>query len=82
MHGHFQGELWGLCQHPTLNELFTVGEDNLVRRWSIVDRTVLNTTWLTEQARALSVASNGEYVVIGTVTGKIIVTDINLNIIE
>ena len=82
MNGHYQGELWGLCEHPTKEELYSVGEDSLLRKWSITERSLLATLKLTDQARALTVSGNGELVAVGTVTGKIILADGQLNHLE
>lgn len=41
LNGHYKGELWGMCMHPTKNEYVTVGEDQLLRHWSLDQRKMI-----------------------------------------
>ena len=38
MRGHNEGELKGLCVHPSKNIFFTSGADRLVISWDMVKR--------------------------------------------
>ena len=35
MHGHFEGELWGLAISPNSTIYYTVGEENLLAMWDV-----------------------------------------------
>ena len=35
MHGHYEGELWGLAISPNSTIYYTVGEENLLAMWDV-----------------------------------------------
>jgi WD40 repeat protein len=46
--GHWKRGLWGLAPHPVRNEFATVGDDKLVRLWSMDTRRQINSLPLGE----------------------------------
>ena len=38
MIGHYEGELNGLCVHPSKNIFFTAGSDKMVISWDMVKK--------------------------------------------
>lgn len=72
--GHFRGELWGLCVHPTDPDLFvTCGDDNTVRMWSISKKRLIRKALLDSTARCVSWSEDGRNIIVGlggSVDGK------------
>jgi len=38
MRGHYEGELKGLCVHPTKNIFYTSGADMMIISWDMIKR--------------------------------------------
>ena len=77
--GHFKGELWGLSVSPNNYEYVTVGEDKTVRIWDIKKRKMLKMISLEEKSRAVHYSYDGNYIVVATMNGTIILFDNRLN---
>ena len=56
VHGHYDGETWGLECHPDQSEFVTVGDDATIRRWDAVHRRLLCVEKLECKARAVTYA--------------------------
>ncbi|EGR30612.1 hypothetical protein IMG5_127930 [Ichthyophthirius multifiliis] len=75
MHGHFQGELWGLATHPRQQIFFTVGEDNILACWDLKKKCLINSTKLDYPARCIDYTQNQKYLAIGCLNGNILIAD-------
>ncbi len=69
MHGHYSGELWGLCVSPNGTKFATCGGDNTVRVWTL--NALLLTQSFEEDGRACDWSSNSNFIVFATVNGRI-----------
>lgn len=64
------GELWGLATHPTDADTFvTVGDDKMLRLWSIKARRMVKEASLQLPARAVCFSSNGQTILVGCGNG-------------
>ena len=64
------GELWGLATHPTDADTFvTVGDDRMLRLWSIKARRMVKEASLGLPARAVCFSSNGQTILVGCGNG-------------
>lgn len=70
MHGHYQEELWGLCVSPNGTRFVTCGGDKTVRIWTL--DALIYTSTIKEDGRACDWSSNSNFIVLGTINGKII----------
>ena len=50
--GHFDGELWALAAHPSMERYFTAGDDKVVRLWDCKTRKTLQCTLMDSWVRA------------------------------
>lgn len=53
--GHFIGEVWALCSHPTLNVFFTAADDCTVRCWNLQTHKLISYVKLPEKCRAIDI---------------------------
>ena len=64
------GELWGLATYPTnADKYVTVGDDGVLRLWSILDQKQTKEVSLGLPARAVCVSSDGKTILIGCGNG-------------
>ena len=63
--GHFGGELWGLSVHPTLPQFCTVGDDQMLRIWSLFDHKLLRANELEMMSRACAYSPDGSQIAVG-----------------
>eukprot|EP01022_Parablepharisma_sp_SALTPOND_P009431 TRINITY_DN1391_c0_g1_i1.p1 TRINITY_DN1391_c0_g1~~TRINITY_DN1391_c0_g1_i1.p1 ORF type:complete len:2151 (-),score=139.11 TRINITY_DN1391_c0_g1_i1:21-6473(-) len=69
MHGHYSGELWGLCVSPNGTKFATCGGDKTVRIWNL--NTLVQTQEFPEDGWACDWSSNSNFIALATVNGKI-----------
>ncbi|XP_066956728.1 echinoderm microtubule-associated protein-like 6 isoform X2 [Macrobrachium rosenbergii] len=69
--GHGKGEVWGLDTHPLKPEAVTVGDDNSLRRWDLVDRLPLGSANLRKTARCVHFHPTAAFLVVGFLDGSI-----------
>ena len=63
---HYNGELWGLCVHPTNPDLFvTTGDDKSIRIWSVSARRLLRKALLDCTARCVTWSHDGRHILVG-----------------
>lgn len=55
MSGHSEGELWGLCAHPTMDYFFTSGDDMTLRCWSLQYHKLVSYYTFSHKSRALDI---------------------------
>jgi microtubule-associated protein-like 6 len=66
MDSHYKGELWGLAPHPENADIFaTVGDDRILRIWSISRRRCLSAVALSRAARVIAWHPSGELLAVG-----------------
>jgi len=57
--GHFKDELWGMCCHPEVCQVATVGDEGTVRVWDALRRQMahmrVSTTWWQSTSFASSI---------------------------
>lgn len=70
VHGHSQGELWGLASCPTMELFATCGDDKSLRIWSN-DAMLSASTMFGEECRALDWSKNGEFIIVASCSGKL-----------
>ena len=63
--GHYGGELWGLSVHPTLPQFCTVGDDLMLRIWSLFDHKLLRANELEMMSRACCYSPDGSQIAVG-----------------
>ena len=66
LHGHYDGDLYGLAENAHTTKFATVGGDKTVRVWDAHTRTMLHSVELKEEARAIDWSSDGQKLVVGT----------------
>mgnify|MGYP003386685088 CR=1 FL=1 len=63
---HYNGELWGLCVHPTDPDLFvTAGDDKTIRVWSITNKRLIRKAVLDCTARSVAWSPEGKHLIVG-----------------
>lgn len=66
MDSHYKGELWGLCPHPVNADIYaTVGDDRILRIWSIGRRRCLAAVALSRPARVIAWHPSGDVLAVG-----------------
>lgn len=66
MDSHYKGELWGLAPHPENADLYaTVGDDRILRVWSVSRRRCLCAVPLTRAARVIAWHPAGDVLAVG-----------------
>lgn len=66
LEGHYDGEVHGLCVHPTNSDLFlTTGDDCTIRLWSVSEKRLLKKAVIDCTTRCASWSPNGEMIVMG-----------------
>ena len=72
MKSHYDKELWGLTVNPkNSNQIATGGGDRTLRIWDIKKNKQIFIKILDEDFRAIDWASNGKFIIIGTLNGSI-----------
>jgi len=80
MTGHFQGDLKGLCCHPSFQYFYTVGEDSLLNKWDLVTRKLVKSVKLEYQSKTLDISNDGHYMAIGCHNGNTLILEpVNLS---
>ena len=76
LQGHYDGEVWGCAMSPGSYRFATCGGDKTVRLWDIQSRKmVVGTEPFENDCRAIDWATNGKFLILGDVKGKIYVLD-------
>eukprot|EP00602_Paraphysomonas_sp_CaronLab_P006133 CAMPEP_0185021562 /NCGR_PEP_ID=MMETSP1103-20130426/4257_1 /TAXON_ID=36769 /ORGANISM="Paraphysomonas bandaiensis, Strain Caron Lab Isolate" /LENGTH=2261 /DNA_ID=CAMNT_0027553167 /DNA_START=29 /DNA_END=6811 /DNA_ORIENTATION=- len=65
MQGHSGPELWGLAVHPLKDEYCTVGDDSILRIWSVSQQHAINTIQLEMAARSCVYSPDGRKIAVG-----------------
>lgn len=65
MQGHCGSELWGLSVHPLKNLYCTVGDDALLRIWSVNNHNCVSSFQLEMAARSCAYSPDGKKIAIG-----------------
>jgi len=68
--GHYYGETWALSLHPKKPEFATVGDDGVVRVWSLDTRRCVRSVRLQTASRAVAYSPLGKHLVVGLGRGK------------
>jgi len=64
--GHYSGQLWGLCVHPSDPDLFaTTGDDRTIRIWSVSARRLLRKAVIDCSARTVNWSPDGRQLIVG-----------------
>ena len=63
--GHCRDQCYGLAAHPIRQECITVGDDRVLRVWSLEKRVVLSSLDLPDVARAVCYSPTGQIVAVG-----------------
>lgn len=71
-----------MCMHPTKNEYVTVGEDSLLRHWSLDQRKMLASLRIESAARAVTISPTQPLICVGTINGLIILADFSIKILD
>jgi len=69
--GHSQGELWGLCAHPTQPYFYTAGDDCTVRCWSLNTQSLVSYIKTPDKTRCLSATPDGRSLAVGFNSGHV-----------
>ena len=80
MKSHYDKELWGLTVNPrNSNQIATGGGDKTLRIWDISKNKQILCIMLSQDFRAIDWASNGKFIIIGTIDGAIYLVDLEKN---
>ena len=78
MAGHFKGELWGLCCHPSRPVFYTSGDDGSVRSFSLSSNEMESIRIIdAAKARSLAVSPKAVHLAVGLNTGNIKILNID-----
>ncbi len=69
LNAHFSKELWGLATHPNKDEFVSVGEDCLLAKWSISEKTLKKSKKLKYQANTCNISPKGKLLAVGCKNG-------------
>ncbi|XP_064408711.1 echinoderm microtubule-associated protein-like 2 [Latimeria chalumnae] len=72
--GHMD-ELWGLAEHPTLEQFLSCGQDKLVHLWDAATHQPLWSKFLEDAAQSAGFHPSGSVVAVGMTTGRWLVLD-------
>ena len=76
MQSHYDNELWGLTVNPSNpNEVLTGGGDMTLRKWDAISNKMIGSVVLDQDFRAIDWSSDGKFIVIGSMKGKIYALD-------
>ncbi|XP_064621338.1 echinoderm microtubule-associated protein-like 6 [Lineus longissimus] len=76
VHGHSEGELWGLAVHPTMERCVTASDDGTMRIWDLTTKAMLHSLRV-GPARSAHYSSDGEYLAIGLKNGEFLLLNAN-----
>lgn len=82
MRAHFDGELWGLANHPTNTEMITVGRDAMLAVWDMPSRKQKMNVKLEGPADAVAMSNNGQHIAVGFINGKVSIFDLQFNVLR
>lgn len=68
-------ELWGLAVHPNMPQFVTGGRDRLLQLWDSLSHSVVWSKDIGEQIQSCAFSSDGSWIAVGTLIGKLIVFD-------
>lgn len=71
MRGHYEGELNGLCVHPSKNIFFTAGSDKMVISWDMVKKISMVTVKVDKPSNHIQISSDGKYLAVGSNASEI-----------
>eukprot|EP00049_Salpingoeca_infusionum_P015006 m.287561 g.287561 ORF g.287561 m.287561 type:complete len:1929 (-) comp15790_c5_seq3:4131-9917(-) len=69
--GHGEGEVWGLCTHPSADLFATASDDKTIRLWSISENRLLRFRRLSQAARSAAISADGQKIVVGLKNGAV-----------
>ncbi|XP_035687635.1 echinoderm microtubule-associated protein-like 6 isoform X3 [Branchiostoma floridae] len=72
VHGHCEGELWGLAAHPSKQFFASASDDCTVRIWDIDNKSMLNKVNLGTPSRSVAYSPDGEMLAVGMKNGEFI----------
>jgi len=70
MHGHSEGDIWGLAAHPEEDLFVTGSDDSTVRVWSVSSKTVVKKASLAGPVRSVAYSPNGDKIAVGMKNGE------------
>ena len=71
--GHAEGEVWGLCPHPTAPLVVTTSDDKTVRVWDLESHRLLAMRKLPRASRGVGISQDGSCIMIGFTDGSLMV---------
>ena len=82
MRAHFEGELWGLANHPTNTEMITVGRDAMLAVWDMPTRKQKINVKLEGPADAVAISNSAQHIAVGFINGKVTIFDSQFNVLK
>lgn len=77
MRGHFNKELWGICNLKNGQEFATVGEDFLLNIYDIAEKSVISSTKLMFQGNCIDSSPDSKRLAVGCKNGYVLIIDIS-----
>lgn len=68
---HGEGELWASATDPSLQRLYTAGDDGILRAWELPSFKEIHSFDLKEKARAVAIAEDGTALAVGLLSGQV-----------
>ena len=68
---HGEGELWGAAVHPTSQQLYTAGDDGILRAWKLPSFKVIHSFEIKGKARAVAISEDGGFLAVGMLSGQV-----------
>lgn len=75
--GHCEGEIWGLCHHPSALISATVSDDKTLRVWDLQKYLLIKSRKFAKPGRCVAFSTDGKAIAVGFNDGSFVVVNFN-----
>lgn len=75
MSGHYDMELWGLANHPSLPRFASFGQDSLLAVWDLNEHKQIRHAKLESPGETVAYSPSGDSIAVGLQNGKVLILD-------